>query len=153
MDLPKPGPGHSKMQKLEGHWEGEEAMHASQWDPRGGIATGRSRFSLALNGFALINDYEQERDGVVTFKGHSVMTFDPKKGLYSLCWFDCMGSPPEFFVGCFDDDVLTLSHGGPGMHARITYDLSDPQVMLSKMEMSQDGVRWNTMFEGRYRRI
>jgi hypothetical protein len=128
-------------------------MYPSQWDPRGGIAIGRSKNRMALSGFALINDYEQERDGVITFSGHGVMTFNPKDEIYSLHWFDCMGSPPEIFTGQFEGDVLTVAHGGPGMHARLTYDLIDPQHMLSKMEMSHDGAIWATLFDGSYKRV
>jgi hypothetical protein len=131
---------------------GEEKMPPSQWDPKGGIAAGRTKSWLALNGFALISDYEQERDGVITFTGHGVWSFDPKHDLYSLHWFDCMGSPPEVFLGRFDGDRLTVAHGGPGMHARLTYDLADLKRMLSKMEMSQDGITWKTLFEGGYKR-
>jgi hypothetical protein len=145
-------PGHLKLKKLVGNWEGEEKMHPSQWDPKGGTAVGRTKSRLALNGFALITDYEQERDGVITFTGHGVMSFEPKNELYTLHWFDCMGSPPEVFVGRFDGDRLTVAHGGPGIHARMTYDLADPQQMLSKMEMSPDAATWKTLFEGRYRR-
>ena len=76
-------------------------MHPSQWDPKGGIAIGRTKSRLALNGFALISDYEQERDGVITFTGHGVLSFEPTKELYALHWFDCMGSPPEVFLGRF----------------------------------------------------
>ena len=153
MDMPQPGPGHSRMGKLAGPWEGEENMHPSQWDPKGGVAVGRTKSRLALNGFALISDYEQERDGVVTFTGHGVMSFDPKEDLYTLHWFDCMGSPPEVFVGRFDGDILSLAHGGPGMHVRMTYDLSNPENLRTRMEMSQDGAAWNTLFDGSYKRI
>jgi hypothetical protein len=153
MEMPKPTPGHLRLEALAGHWDGKETMHPSQWDPDGGIAVGRTRGRLPLNGFALISDYEQERDGVITFTGHGVWSFDPKEDLYALHWFDCMGSPPEVFVGRFDGDVLTVAHGGPGMHARLTYDLTDSQHLLTKMEMSQDGATWNTLFEGRYTRL
>jgi len=152
MEMPKPAPGHMRLQKLEGHWEGEEIMHPSQWDPKGGTAVGRTRSRLALNGFALISDYEQERGGVITFTGHGVWSFESKTELYALHWFDCMGSPPEVFTGRFDGESIIMAHGGPGMHARMTYDLADPRSMLSKMEMSFDGVAWNTLFEGRYTR-
>ena len=128
-------------------------MHPSQWDPKGGVAVGRMTGGLALNGFALLSDYEQERDGVVTFTGHGVMSFNPKEDLYTLHWFDCMGSPPEVFVGRFDGDILSLAHGGPGMHARMTYDLSDPENLRTRMEMSQDGTAWNILFDGSYKRI
>ncbi len=153
MEMPKPTPGHAKLQNLAGHWEGEERMHPSQWDPKGGIAVGRMKSRLSLNGFALISDYEQERDGVVTFSGHGVFSFDPSAELYALHWFDCMGSPPEVFHGRFDGDVLTVAHGGPGLHARMTYDSTDPRHVRSKMEMSQDGITWKTLFDGRYERL
>ena len=152
MDMPKPGPGHLRLESLAGLWEGKERMYPSQWEPEGGITIGRRKSQIALNGFALITDYEQERDGKITFTGHGVLSFDPKSERYSLHWFDCMGSAPEIFEGSFDGDILMLAHGGPGMHARFTYDLSDPQQMLSKMEMSQDGDIWNTFFEARYQR-
>ncbi len=152
MEMPKPSAGHLSLEKLAGHWEGEDTMHPSQWDPKGGIAVGRTTSRLALNGFALISDYEQERDGIITYTGHGVYTFRPKDELYALHWFDCLGTTPEIFEGRFDGDILTMAHGGPGMHARMTYDLSDSRHMVSKMEMSQDGVTWNTLFDGRYER-
>ena len=150
MDMPEPSPGHVKLRKLVGNWEGKETMHPSQWDPKGGIAVGRTKSRLALNGFVVISDYEQERDGVVTFTGHGVMSFDPKEDLYTLHWFDCMGSPPEIFAGRFEGDVLTVAHGGPGMHARMTYDLTDPRHMRTQMKMSPDGATWKTLFDGLY---
>jgi hypothetical protein len=137
---------------MAGNWQGEEKMHPSPWEPKGGTAVARLKSRLDLSGFALITDYEQERGGVITFTGHSVMTYNAKDDLYSLHWFDCMGSLPEVFTGRFRGDVLVVEHGGPGMHARLTYDLSNPRQMRSKMEMSQDGVHWNTLFEGSYTR-
>lgn len=99
MEMPRTTPGHVRLEQLAGHWEGEEQMPPSQWDPKGGTAIGRTRNRVALNGFAMISDYEQERDGVITFTGHGVLSFEPKRDLYSLHWFDCMGSPPEVFLG------------------------------------------------------
>ena len=150
MDMPKPTDQHIRLQELLGQWHGTEIMHPSQWDPQGGTATGRTNSRLALNGFAVISDYEQERDGVVTFTGHGVMTYDTKEACYVLHWFDSMGSPPEVFKGVFDGDILTIAHGGPGMHARLTHDLSRQNQMISRMEMSSDGKEWKTLFDGSY---
>ena len=152
MDMPKPAAGHRLLEKLAGSWEGEEKMHSSQWDPKGGVAIGRNNHRFSLGGFALLADYEQERDGAVSFTGHGVYTYDPKEDRYSLHWFDCMGSPPELFVGGFDGDVLTLAHGGPGMHARMTSDFSTPGTMKAMMEMSPDGAEWKVLFEAVYKR-
>jgi hypothetical protein len=152
MEMPKPTDGHLKMKQMAGRWQGEEIMHPSQWDPNGGTANGSTSSHLGLNGFAVIGDYEQERDGAVTFSGHSVLTYDPKEDLYVMHWFDCMGSPPEVFKGRFEGDRLVLAHGGPGIHARMTYDLSKDKTMVSRMEMSPDGKQWQTLFEATYYR-
>ena len=152
MGMPKLTDGHLRLQDLAGDWEGEETMHPSEWDPQGGVAFGRNQHRLSLGGFALIADYEQKRDGVVTFTGHGVYTYDPKDDRYCLHWFDSIGSPPEVFVGGFEGDVLRIGHGGPGMHARFTYDLSTAGTMRSKMEMSPDGSEWKVFFEAVYRR-
>jgi hypothetical protein len=63
-----------------------------------------------------------------------------------------MGSPPEVFTGRFEGARITLAHGGPGMHARMSYDLDPPGEMRMRMEMSPDGATWSTLFDGVYRR-
>ena len=153
MDMPKPSAGHLRLEKLSGFWEGEETMHPSEWDPKGGVAFGRNKHKLSLGGFALLADYEQERGGTITFTGHGVYTYAPTVDRYYLHWFDCMGSPPEVFVGDFESDVLILAHGGPGMHARMTSDFSTPGTMKGMMEMSPDGKAWKVLFEAVYKRI
>ncbi len=151
--MPKPSAGHVLFEKLAGDWEGEETMFPSPWDPAGGKAHGRRTMRVGLSGFALISDYDQERDGAVTFQGHGVFTFNPKDELYTLSWFDCMGSPPETFKGRFDGHLLEVAHGGPGMHARISYELRGPDEISSAMEISPDGAKWNRLFDGSYRRV
>lgn len=152
MEMPRPTEAHKKLEMMAGRWTGKETMHPSQWDPKGGTATGRNEYRLALGGFALLLDYEQERDGRVTFEGHGVMTYDTGQNCYVLHWFDSIGSPPEVFTGNFEGDVLTLGHGGP-MHARMTYDYSRPGILSGRMDMSQDGREWKCMFECDYERV
>ncbi len=152
MEMPKPSPGHKRFETLAGHWEGVETMYPSQWDPKGGQAQGQTKSRIALNGFAVVSDYEQRRGGVVTFAGHGVYTFDPKRELYTLHWFDCLGSPPEVFTGGFEGDVLTMAHEGPPMHVRLIYNFGEAGKLLSKLEMSPDGSVWNTLFDGVYTR-
>lgn len=152
MHMPKPSAGHELFARIAGTWEGEETMYPSQWEPKGGTAIGRTTARVALDGFALIYDYAQERGGHTTYSGHGVFTFDPKAELYSLHWFDCMGSPPEHFTGKLEGSVLTMSHGGPGMHARITHDYSEAGVDRSRMELSPDGKEWKIFFDAVTRR-
>jgi hypothetical protein len=152
MHMPQPTEGHRRMQRMAGPWSGEEIMHPSQWDPKGGVATGKMDNRVDLDGFAVIGDYQQERDGKVTFSGHSVLTYDPKADVYTMHWFDCMGTPPEVFTGRMDGDRMVLAHGGPGMHARMTYEFVGAGELRSRMEMSQDGAGWTTLFEATYTR-
>ena len=152
MYTPELSPGHARFEQMAGQWDGEETMHPSQWDPKGGAATGRNDCKVSLKGFAMLTEYEQERDGEITFTGHGIYTYDPNADEYTLHWFDCMGSPPEVFKGRFDGDVLVLGHGGPGMHARMTYDYTTPGVLDARMEMSDDGEDWNILFEATYTR-
>ena len=151
MEMPKPSAGHRKLEMLAGNWEGEERMHPSERDPKGGTAVGRTKSRMGVGGFALMTDYEQERNGVISFSGHGMYTYDPKKDVYSLYWIDSMGSPPEMFSGGFTGDVLTLAHGGP-MHVRLRWDLSKSGHLSSMMEMSGDGLSWKKLFDGEYRR-
>ena len=153
MDMPQPSTGHRKLELLVGRWEGNENMYPSQWDPKGGTAFGRTTSRLGLGGFALISDYEQERDGAIAFSGHGIYTYDVESEQYSLFWVDSMGSRPEVFAGGFTGDVLTLSHAGPPMHVRLMWDLTEPGVLASSMEMSDDGVTWNRLFDAEYRRV
>lgn len=104
--MPTPGAGYKKLEKIAGNWEGEETMYPSPWDARGGKAIGRIKRRVALNGFAVINDYEQERDGKITSTGHGVFTGQPGDDTYTPVWIDCIGAPPEIFTGKFDGDIL-----------------------------------------------
>ncbi len=150
MDMPQLSPGHKRFQELAGKWEGKETMYPSHWDPNGGTCKGRNMNTVALGGFALVSDYEQQRDGVVTFRGHGVYTYDPQTGLYSLYWVDSIGSHPELFTGNFEGKVLTLGHDRQPMQVRLVYDLSKPNLMASSMEMSQDGEKWQKLFDAEY---
>ena len=153
MEMPEPAAGHRELEKIAGHWEGEETMYPSPWDPKGGTALGRLNARIALNGFALISDYEQERDGKRTFTGHGVFSYDPKTDTYTLVWVDCMGAPPEIFKGSFEEGVLKLAHGGPGMHVRLTYDVSEPDCLRRSLEVSEDGREWKRFLEARSKRV
>src|ERR1051325_8115641 len=101
MEMPKPTEAHQKMASLAGHWTGSEKMHPSPWDPAGGTATGRADNRLALDGFALLHDYVQERNGAVSFQGHGVLTFDSREHCYLMHWWDSMGFGANVYKGDF----------------------------------------------------
>ena len=150
MEMPKPGPGHKLLESFTGNWKGEETMHPSAWDPEGGVSQATLANRAVCDGFYVAGDYEQQRGGAVTFRGHSVMGFEQKTQDYVLHWFDSMGMGDDVFRGKLKGPVLTVTSKSPMGHHRLTYDVAEKGTLRSKMEMSEDGKQWQVMFEGVY---
>ena len=72
MEMPKPTEAHHKLSALAGRWIGKEVMPPCPWDPKGGTAIGRCDNRVSVEGFVVLHDYEQERNGAVSFRGHGV---------------------------------------------------------------------------------
>ena len=148
--MPRPTEEHKKLEWIAGDWRGEETMHPSPWAPEGGKAEGRSNCRLALNGFAVLCDYEQKKDGVSTFTGHGVFTYDSQRQCFVQHWFDCFGGAADVLTGNFEGKILTMTGSNPRQHMRSTTDYSTSGRLIKKMEFSQDGQNWSTLFEGEY---
>jgi hypothetical protein len=147
MDMPKPTDAHRKLERIVGHWIGEERMNPSPWDPAGGTAVGHVVNQVALDGFVVVQDYEQERNGSITFRGHGVFSWDATEQGYVLHWFDSMGMPPNVFRGSFEENVLTLSGKDQQGLSRVTFDFSRDGQYTFRMEVSPDGSEWFTFME------
>lgn len=152
MEMPQPGPNHKKLELFAGSWRGEETMYPSMWDPKGGVAQASLATRVACDGFYAVGDYEQSRDGKVTFRGHSVIGFDTKSSEYTLHWFDSMGMGAELFRGQFAGDAIAFLSVSPMGHHRLSYDFREKGTLRMKMEMSQDGQSWKAMFDGVYQK-
>lgn len=154
MDMPRPTPEHERLHPLAGDWSGKEQMHPTPWDPHGGEAEGRVRNRLALDGFAVVQDYEQRRGGRTSFTGHCVMSWDASAQRYFMHWWDSLGSPVNVFSGAIVGERLVLACQGPTGHSRATFDLARAaQGRYSfLMEVSPDGGKWFPFMEGDYAR-
>ncbi len=150
MDMLQPTDAHRKLEKLAGNWTGCEVLSPSPFDPTGGDATGTVHNRVALNGFVLVQDYEQQRDGKVSLTGHAVFTHDAGQDRYTLHWFDSSGFPPSQFHGNFEGDVLSMICDMPMGKLRATFDVSKEGTYVFKMEMSGDGQNWNPFMDGTY---
>jgi Protein of unknown function (DUF1579) len=131
MDLPKAGPTHARLLALAGEWEGMESVEPSVWG-KGGPATGRTSFRGDLDGFAVIQDYVQLKDSLVTFRGHGVFTVDPQTQEVLWYWFDSMGFPPDVPArGRFEGNALTLLRVTPRGSARYVHEISANEYKFS----------------------
>lgn len=150
MEMPKPSEAHRKLEKMVGDWTGEEKIYPSPFDPQGGVAIARVHNKLGLAGFAVIQDYEQERNGVVNFSGHGIFRHDAFQNCYVMHWFDSMGMPPSEFKGTFDNDVMIATAKQAQGVSRATLDFSKAGTYTFKMEVSPDGNQWFPFMEGKY---
>ena len=152
MQMPKPGEAHNKLARLAGRWIGNEKLSPSPWDPKGGTAVGRCENRIVADGFALAQNYEQERGGAVNFRGHGVFSYDAAEKCYLLHWWDSMGMGTSIFKGDFTGDTLRLTCRLPKGFSRGSWQLVDADHYRFRMEVSGDGQQWNTMIDGDYKR-
>jgi Protein of unknown function (DUF1579) len=124
MEMPKPGAAHQRLfSRLEGRWSGDEQLAPSPWG-QGGPAIGRSHCRITLDGMTLIQEYEEERDGQITFRGHGVFLIEPGSNDVLWWWFDSMGFPPEPARGRWESDTLLFEKKTPRGEGRYRYEFS-----------------------------
>jgi hypothetical protein len=150
MEMPKLSDAHRKLDKIVGTWLGEEKIYPSPFDPQGGMAVARVCNKSALDGFAVVQDYEQVRGATVNFRGHCVFRYDGFQNCYFMHWFDSMGMPPSDFKGSFDNDVLIATAQNPQGYMRATFDFREPGRYTFRMDVSPDGNQWFPFMEGKY---
>ena len=151
MEMPKPGEAHERLHKLAGDWSGGEKLHPAPWDPAGGPAQATVANRVILDGWAVVQEYQQSRGGQPNFSGHGIFWYDPATGEYAMTWVDSMAGQPATFRGGFEGDVLRLTNAmADGGFARCSFDCSEPDQYAFLMEVSQDGQQWMPAMEGTY---
>jgi len=106
--LPRLTPTHDRLAALAGAWRGPETLAPSPWSA-GGPAVGTHTFAVAAGGFALVQDYAEERDGAPALTGHGVFAVEPGSEDVLWFWFDAIGHPPTApSRGRFGADGTTL---------------------------------------------
>ncbi|HTE53265.1 MAG TPA: DUF1579 family protein [Kofleriaceae bacterium] len=144
---------HKKLHALAGTWIGEETMAPSPWGA-GGAAVGHYTGRVECDGFFVSQDYRQETDGAVSFRGHGIFGYDAEKKQFAWYWVDSMGSVPrEPSWGTWSENTLQLTSQSPHNLGRYTYEFKGPDAYEFRLENSFDGgATWQTFMTGVYRR-
>ena len=150
--MPTPHPQMKQLERLAGTWEGEETVHPSPFDPAGGSARATVRNTIAADGFALVQDYEQDRGRPEKFRGHGFVHHDPVTSQFVFQWIDNSGMGAGTFRGGFEGDVLSLVQETPAGRMRATWTLDGGETYRYRMDVSPDGASWFPFLEGVYRR-
>ena len=151
--MPKPSDEHLKLHRLAGQWEGKEILSPSPWGP-GGEALGRYQGRVDLEGFFVIQDYVEEKEGKIVFRGHGIFGFDATDKKYTWYWVDSMGSvPAQPSRGEWIGDTLTFESTFPQGRGRYTYRFEGADTYHFRLENSFDGGQsWTKLMEGTYHR-
>ena len=148
-----PLPEHARLAAFAGEWNGEEMVFPSRWTA-GGPATSHTVARMDLNGFYLIQDSVQMRDGKPIFATHGLFTYDREDRTYKLFWYDSLGyTPPSPASGGWVGNTLTLVRGSLRGNARHVYEIIDDDSYSLKIQFSPDAEGWADVLTGVYRRI
>src|SRR3954447_24809929 len=125
MEMPRPTESHKQLHRLAGKGTGEEKLSHSPAGPPA-ITRGRYEMRVDIDGFFVLQDYVQERDGQISYRGHGVFGWDAEKKTYTWFWVDSMGFvPPSPSRGQWTGDTLVFEHAPMGEHGerrgRYTY--------------------------------
>jgi hypothetical protein len=154
MQMPTVGAEQKKLNELfTGVWRGEEKIYPSEWDPKGGAAFGTWVCHASLDGFNVLVDYTEERDGKINYRGHGVHGWDAREGAFFTYWFDNIGFQPKAPArGTLEGNRYTYASDEPGGRTRMTYEWNG-DVFTFRIDRSKDGGQtWNPMHDGRYTR-
>jgi len=150
---PSPLPEHKKLAVFAGEWKGEETVYPSRW-VAGGQATSHVTARMGLNGFYLIQDTRQVRDGAESFATHALFTYDREDRTYKLFWHDSLGYyPPSPASGGWAAKSLILVRGSLRGNARHVYEVVDDNTYNMKIQFSPDAEGWADVLTGTYRRV
>src|SRR3977135_1968737 len=131
---PRPLEEPRRLAVFAGEWTGEEMVYPSRWTA-GGSASAHVVARIDLNGFYLIQDTRQTRDGKESFATHGVFTYDREDRHYKLFWHDSLGySAPEHASGGWTGKILTLVRGSLRRNARHVYEIIDDNAYSMKIQ-------------------
>lgn len=139
---------------LIGRWAGEEQIATTRWG-QGGPATAQVEARFELGRKALVIDYREERDGAPALQAHAVIAAGAEHDAFQLFWFDSYGFVPSAPApGDWDGQRLTFLRSSPRGQTRHVYTpQADGSYTLALQSSFDGGVQWETVMEGRYRRI
>jgi hypothetical protein len=136
--MPKPGPEHDLLKKLDGTWDVTMKMGDQE-------SKGTCTYKPGPGGMWMLSDFQGEMAGS-KFEGHGVDGYDAGGKEYVSVWVDSMSQKPMTMRGNWDADkkTMTMTGEGPGMDGKpVKYksvtEWKDDDTMVFTMNQEQDG--------------
>ncbi len=106
-ELPKPGPEHAKLKKMEGNWD-------CVFEMQGQKSKATASYKSICGGMWMANDFKGEVFGI-PFTGHGLDGYDQHEKKYVGIWVQSVESAPMHYEGNHDDKgVLVMTGTSPG---------------------------------------
>ncbi len=147
---PKPGPELKKLDAFAGTWTLDGTMKPSSMGP-GGSMTENEKCEWMEGGFYLVchSDYKGTMGSGV---GLSVLGYSPEEKAYTYREFNSFGEF-EDSRGHVDGDTWTWTSdekmGEMTVHGRFTMKITSDKAYTFVFEMSQDGMKWTDVMDGK----
>jgi hypothetical protein len=131
----------------EGVWDAEITMLIPGSDGKVEPSTSKGvETNRMLGGKWLISDFKGEFGGM-SFEGHGLNGYDPKKGKYVGTWVDTMSTVVVNMEGSYDEKTKTLTlnadtenpDDGKPMKMRLETQINDDGTRLYKHHVQMDG--------------
>lgn len=116
--MPTPGPAHELFKAEAGTWDATIEMNT----PGGPMtSTGVETATLGCGGLCLITDFKGEFAPGMSFEGHGVTAYDPKKQKYVGTWTDSMSAGLSLGESTWDPATKTMTGWmeGPDMTGNV----------------------------------
>jgi len=136
--MPKPGPEHDLLKKLEGTWDVTTKMGDQE-------TKGTCTYKAGPGGMWMLSDFQGEFGGG-KFEGHGIDGYDSGDKQYVSVWVDSMSQKPMTLHGNWDAEkkTMTMTGEGPGMDGKpakykSVTEWKDDDTMVFTMNQEQDG--------------
>ncbi len=156
-EMPKPGPEHKKLDYFAGKWAAEGEMKANPFGIPAGPFTSQDDCEWFEGGFSLVCKSEG-MSAMGPTKGMGIMSYNTEEKVYTYYGVDnspmAMTSVPR---GTVQGDTWTYSDestmGGKTIKSRYIIEQVSPTSYTFKWESVDDNGAWQTIVEGRTKRV
>jgi Protein of unknown function (DUF1579) len=105
--IPKPGPEHKLLAKLEGTWDCKAKFWMGPGEPK--ESTGAMKRTMIMGGLYLQEKFAGDFLGT-KFQGFGVIGYDTNKKKFVSAWIDNFGTGIMVSEGTYDPDAKTLTY-------------------------------------------
>jgi len=151
MPMPKPGPEHKKLDTFVGSWTLDGDLKPGPMGP-GGKMTENETCEWMEGGFFLACHVKFTSAAMGNGSGLSFLGYSNDDKAYTYRAFNSWGEF-EDAKGSWDGDTITWlsddNMGGMKMKGRFTMKVTSPKSYNFSFEISQDGMKWTTVMDGK----